>query len=370
MKKRILVTEDDPQLLSLEARILRDLGYEVETAASGLEALSSIRKGFDLLMIDLVMPGIDGFEVIRRIRSDSAYDAMPIAVVTGLNNNDRRLESVLCGASDFIAKPIDFAELEIRVAALLKTADAKDAVVRYQEMEASKESEQTENLRRALNELTDLNRRMYKAHIDTLERLAKIAEFRHQDNSRHLSRVCLYSELLARGLGLPRDEVETIKYGSILHDVGKRAVETRILQKKGSLSVDERAEMEQHAGIGSEMLKDSDSALLQTGRIIEQSHHEKWDGSGYPEGLKGEAIPLAGRICAVADVFDALTSRRPYKEAFPVDVAKSILQEGRGSHFDPRVLDCFLEHFDEVKAILENEEPPALQPTQELFIRM
>lgn len=199
------------------------------------------------------------------------------------------------------------------------------------------------------------NRRLIQdleeAHLDTLHRLALAAEYKDKETVLHILRMSRYCAILARGLHLPPSDVEIILHASPVHDVGKIGIPDAILLKPGKLDREEWILMKQHATIGAHILSGSRSRLVQVGQIIAKSHHEKWDGSGYPEGLAKENIPLWGRICAVADVFDALTSKRPYKEAFSNEKAFKILKEERGKHFDPRIIDVFFEQLDDVLAI-------------------
>jgi len=189
------------------------------------------------------------------------------------------------------------------------------------------------------------------AHLDTITRLVLAAEYKDEDTATHIRRMSHYAALLARRAKLPESEVDTMLLTSSMHDVGKIGIPDAILLKPGKFDRDEFDIMKQHTTLGAKMLNGSPSRLLQAGKVIALSHHEKWDGSGYPHGLAGEEIPLWGRICAIADVFDALTSPRPYKQAYSIEKARNILLEGRGSHFEAKLVDLFLEDFDEVTAI-------------------
>jgi putative two-component system response regulator len=328
------------------------LGWEAEVCVDGIEALAKLDAGVDLVLLDVMMPGMNGFEVAQRIRATPATSDIPILMVTALSGKEERLRAVEAGANDFIAKPVDYTELRVRATSLLKMKAAQDAVKRQQAELEAQVAQRTAALRTALGETVDARELAYECQLETIERLAVAAEFKDKDSVLHLRRVSGYSELLARRLGLPEAEVECLRHASTLHDVGKLAVAESILLKPSGLSPDEWLQMQQHSVIGAQMLAGSRSRFLQTGEVIALTHHEKWDGSGYPHGLSREEIPLWGRICAVADVFDALTSARPYKAAFDVRTACEILREGRGSHFDPRLIDLFLADFDEVLKVL------------------
>jgi putative two-component system response regulator len=357
-RKRILVVDDDDATRKVTAALVESLGYEAEPARDGLEALAKLRLGVDLVLLDVMMPGLDGYEVCRRLRRDPHGAGVPVIMVTSLASKDDRLAAVEAGANDFIAKPIDKTELHVRSASLLKMKEAQDALKRHQARLEQIIEEKTAELRRALEEMTEAQRQAYRAQLETVERLAIVAEYKDKVTARHIQRMSEYCAVLARGLRLPPGEVELVLHASRMHDVGKIAVPDAILRKPARLDRAEWAVMRQHPLVGGQILDNSTSQLLQAGRIIALSHHERWDGRGYPGGVAGEAIPLWGRICAVADVFDAVTSARPYKPAFPNEEAFRILREGRGTHFDPRVVDVFFEHLDEILEIQRKYADP------------
>ena len=299
------------------------------------------------------MPGLDGFDVCRRIRQDSSHKDVPVIMVTTLETKEHRLHAVEAGANDFIAKPVDETELRVRATSQLKMKETQDELKLYQARLEDMVEKRTASLRRALEQMAEAQRVAYQAQLETVERLAILAEYKDKVTGRHIHRMSAYCAIIARGLKLPPSEVELILHGSRMHDLGKIAIPEAILRKPAGLSADEWSIMRQHSTIGSAMLENSSSHILQAGRVMAQHHHERWDGSGYPSGLSGSDIPLWGRICAVADVFDAVTSERPYKPAFPNDKAQQLLRNGRGTHFDPRVVDVF---FDCLDQILEAQE--------------
>jgi putative two-component system response regulator len=348
---RILIVDDEAPNRELLEELVTSFGYESETAADGLEALAKLKLDIDLVLMDVMMPGMDGFEVVRRIRRDSDCSDIPIIMVTALTSKEDRLRAVESGANDFISKPIDMTEVRVRTASLLKVKEAQDVIKRHRaELEKTVER-RTASLRMALEETAEAQRRTHKAHMETIHRLAVAAEYRDEHTAAHIHRMSRYSAVLARRFNLPPGEEELILQASPMHDVGKIGIPDAMLLKPGKLTEGEWDLMKQHSIIGSHILNGSSSELLQAGEIIALSHHEKWDGSGYPRGLAGEDIPLWGRICAVADVFDALTTERPYKEAFSNEKAVDILKEGQGRHFDPELLDLFVEHLDEMVVI-------------------
>jgi putative two-component system response regulator len=357
---RVLVVDDEPLNRQLLLGMATALGWEVELAVNGFEALANLHSGIDLVLLDVMMPGMDGFEVARRVRANADTVDIPILMVTALSGKEERLRAVEAGANDFIAKPVDFTELRVRARSLLKMKSAQDAVKRQQAELEELVAQRTAELRTALGETVRAQELAQECQLETIQRLAVAAEFKDKDSVLHLRRVSSYSVLLARRLGLPHDEVECLRHASTLHDVGKLAVAESILLKPASLAPEEWRLMQQHSLIGAQMLAGSRSPFLRGGEVIALTHHEKWDGSGYPRRLAGEAIPLWGRICAVADVFDALTSARPYKPAFDIHSACEILRRGKGSHFDPQLIDLFLSDFDEVLQLRSRTAAQAL----------
>lgn len=353
MKKtpRILIVDDEEANREVLSSFLAPQGYHLELASDGFEAMAKLNLGIDLIYLDLMMPGMDGFEVTRRVRKDPDFGDIPIIMVTSMSSKEYRLRSVEAGVNDFISKPIDMVELQVRTKSLLRMKEAQDALKRHKAELEEEVHERTAALRQSLEAMAEAQRKTQKAYLDTIQRLALAAEFKDEDTASHIQRISCYCVLLAEALHLAPGEVENLRHASPMHDVGKIGVPDRILLKPGKLTEPEWEIMKQHAAIGARILGGSSSELLHTGEIIALSHHEKWDGSGYPKGLKGEDIPLEGRICAVADVFDALTSKRPYKEAFSNEEALDILKEGAGRHFESRLVDLFLENIDAVLEI-------------------
>ncbi len=352
----MLVIDDDEGIRKITQMLVEGLGHEVEPARDGIEGLAKLQLGVDLVLLDVVMPGLDGFDVCRRIRQDPAGRDVPVIMVTTLETKEHRLHAVEAGANDFIAKPIDETELRVRATCLMKMKEAQDEVKRYQGHLEEMIEERTASLRRALEQMAEAQRVAYQAQLETVERLAILAEYKDKVTARHIQRMSEYSAVLARGLKLPPAEVELILHASRMHDVGKIAMPEAILRKPSSLDPQEWTVMRQHSAIGSRILDNSSSQILQAGRVIALHHHERWDGAGYPNGLAGSDIPLWGRICAVADVFDAVTSERPYKPAFPNEEALQLLRDGRGKHFDPRVVDVFFECLEDILAIQEKHK--------------
>lgn len=291
----------------------------------------------DLVIVDFMMPDMDGIEFTRRFRQLEGNTDIPALMVTANTQMDVRYEALEAGLNDFLTKPINKAEFLPRVKNML-------ALRHGQKMLADRAALLTDEVRKATADLRSQER-------ETIFRLSKLAEYRDPETGAHIMRMAHYSRLIARNIGLPGDEQELILEASPMHDIGKVGIPDHILLKPGKLDPDEFDLIKTHAEIGHDILKNSPSKMLQVGAIIALSHHEKVDGTGYPAGLKGENIPLYGRIAAVADVFDALTSERPYKKAFDIETAVAIIKKGDGSHFDPACVRAFFQDWDEVLQI-------------------
>ncbi len=363
--RRILVVDDEEPNRELLDALLTSLGYQTEMACDGGEALARLDRSVDLVLLDVMMPGIDGFEITRQIRTHNDYGDIPIVMVTALTSREDRLRAVVAGANDFITKPIDKVELRTRVASLLRMKDAQDQIKRHKEELEILVEKRTAALRQALDQMAEARRKTQEAHLDTVYRLAIAAECRDGDTGAHILRVKQFTALIARHLKLPEEEAELISHAAAMHDVGKIGIPDAILRKPGGLSEEEWHIMKQHSSIGAQILSGSSSELLRAGEIIALSHHEKWDGSGYPRGLAGDSIPLWGRICAVADVFDALVSDRVYRRRLTNEKAFQILRESRGTHLDRELVDLFLDHEDEVVTILQDHDDKSAAVTPE-----
>ena len=331
---------DDTQLnLMLMSKLVDRLGHARAKAFDQPTAALAwcLNDEPDLVIVDYMMPGMDGLAFIRALRASRNRDDLPILMVTASHERNVRYEALDCGASDFLTKPIDGREFEARVRNMLKLREAHLA---------SRERTETlaDEVRKATAAIVDRER-------ETITRLSRAAEFRDPETGAHIQRMSQYSALIARQLGHPRDFVDALMMAAPMHDVGKLGIPDTILLKPGRLTAEEFAVMKQHPQIGYDILKESSSSILRLGASIALTHHEKFDGSGYPHGLAGRDIPIEGRIVAVADVFDALTSERPYKPAWPLSRAIALLREGRGSHFDGDCVDALLHAWSEVQQI-------------------
>jgi putative two-component system response regulator len=349
--RRILIADDVVENCELLAAMLEPLDYEIDTAADGREALARLSPETDLLLLDLLMPELDGLGVMRRLRADSRFGDLPVIMVTARETREDRLRAVEVGVSDFIAKPLERAEVLVRVKAQLRMKGAQDELKRSRLALEETVQSRTAELRHALADMRAEQGKTKDAHLDTIRRLVLAAELKDRDTSDHILRISRYCAVLGRALGLPAGEVEIASQAATMHDVGKIGIPDSILRKRGPLTESERRVMQTHTVIGARILAGSPSELMQAGELIAISHHEKWDGSGYPHHLAGGEIPFWGRLCAVVDVFDALTSRRPYRRAVSDAEALEIMRPDVGRHFDPRLFDVFETHLDELLAV-------------------
>jgi putative two-component system response regulator len=353
----VMVVDDEALNRKLITAMLKPQGYLVVQASDGVDCLNKVReKAPDLILLDIIMPNLDGFEVVKNLKAVEQFSLIPIVMVTALGDVNDRVKALEVGADDFLTKPVDRMELRARVRSLLKVKAYNDHMVNYrQELE-------TEVRRRTL-EIQETNKKLAIAHeklrgasLETIFRLSRAAEFKDEDTGAHIISMSRISARLAEKLKLPTATVESILYASPMHDIGKIGIPDRILLKNGPLNDEEWPIMRLHTIYGGKILENSDIGFLRLGEVIALTHHEKIDGTGYPNGLKGNEIPLAGRIVAVADVFDALMSRRPYKKAFSVEQAVEIIREGRGKHFDYDVVDAFMSDLDEILRIWNSSQ--------------
>ncbi len=326
----ILIADDQDSNVALLDATLEGAGYRNRIATQDSREVAPLYLAHhpDLLLIDLMMPWMDGFEVMEQLKPHIPRDAfVPIMVLTANLSPEARRKALAGGARDFVGKPFDIPELLLRIGNLLETRRLHLTLHEQNELLEKKVGERTFELEQAQRE--------------TVQILARASEYRDDATGEHARRVGWLSARLGRALGFPDTVTELLRLAAPLHDVGKIGVPDAVLLKPGPLEGDERVIMREHARMGGEILSGSRSALLQMAEQIATTHHEKWDGSGYPFGLLGEAIPLSGRIVALVDVFDALTHERPYKPAWPLSDALAMIHSQRGRHFDPKVVDAF-----------------------------
>lgn len=349
---KIAIIDDEPTNVKVVSRLLQMDGYsKFVTTCDAREAMDLIwREAPDIVLLDLMMPHVSGLEILRTLRRHEATKMTPVVILTASTDREMRIDALRRGANDFLNKPIDPSELAPRVGNLLALKRHQDQLRGYsRRLEAA--------VKRRTAEL-EASRR------DILHCLARAAEYRDDDTGHHVIRVGRYARLVAEGLGMDEEYLDRIEQAAQLHDVGKIGVADDILRKPGRLSESEfelmrkhssfgkhvlqrispqeEMALRHHASIGANVLGIGRSPVLDMAMRIALTHHEWWDGTGYPLGLQGEDIPLEGRITAVADVFDALSTKRPYKEAFPLDKCFAIMSEEHSSHFDPTVLDAFV----------------------------
>jgi putative two-component system response regulator len=334
----ILVVDDDEAMRGLIVRFLERDGHQYRKAGSAEEALQVLEEEeFALLISDINMPGKTGLDLLKEVRNN--HPDLAVIMATAVDDRNVAIESLFMGAYGYITKPFNRNELTINVTNALRR--------RKLEIENRAHSEKLEALVSARTEELKLSR------AETIHKLARAAEFRDNETAQHTIRMGNFCEILARSGGLEEEICNNIKIAAQLHDVGKIGISDTILLKKGKLTDEEFREIQKHPEIGYRILKDSKSEILNMGAEIALTHHEKYDGSGYPHGLKGREIPVVGRLSAVCDVFDALTSKRVYKPAMSVQDAFALLRSERGTHFDPVYVDLFFENSEKILRVKE-----------------
>ncbi len=350
MKTDVLLVDDDEALRSWGERLLAQHGYSCAGAGDATIARSLLaEETYELALLDVNMPGESGLDLLVSIRT--AHPQTAVVMVTGEDDLKLAMTAIEHGAYGYLVKPVGAGEILINVAnALHRRAREHQSERLLNSLQETVETRSSE-LESALQDLRLSHTQVWISQAETVFRLARLVELRDEETGHHLQRMSSYCEILARKLNLPAARCEQVRLASQLHDTGKVAIPDAILRKPGKLTAEERATIETHAQIGYEMLAGSSSEVVQLGAQIARTHHEQWDGHGYPLGLTGEAIPLEGRIAAVADVFDALTSTRVYRPAFPVSKALETMEEERGTHFDPAVLDAFMEVLPELEPV-------------------
>ncbi|MEH6799162.1 MAG: HD domain-containing phosphohydrolase [Halopseudomonas sabulinigri] len=319
-RRTLLLVDDEPTNLHVLRHILQD-DYRLLFARDGERALELAgTERPELILLDVMMPGMTGHQVCERLKANPLTDTIPVIFVTALSNVEDEIRGFELGAVDYISKPVSSPIVRARVRTHLSLVRA------------------------------DVLR---ETRLNIVQCLGMAAEYKDNETGLHVIRMSHFSRIIALAAGFSEEDADEILHAAPMHDVGKIGIPDVILQKPGKLDAQEWQVMRQHPEIGAQIIGDHDACLLQMARRIALSHHEKWDGSGYPNGLAGEAIPVEGRIVAIADVFDALTSERPYKRAWTVGDAVELITSERGKHFDPLLVDCFLASLDAIVEIKE-----------------
>lgn len=332
-KQSILVVDDTPENIDLLSELLRD-EYQVRVAASGERALKIAYSDEppDLILLDIMMPGISGLEICRRLKANPDRRRIPIIFVTAMSSIEDEERGLQLGAVDYITKPISPPIVKARVRTHLALYD------------------QNRELERMVHQRTQ---ELLTTRQQIIRRLGRAAEFKDNETGNHVLRMSHYARLIASAHGLGEEAANIIFNTAPMHDIGKIGIPDSILLKPGKLDEADWKVMHRHPIMGAEIIGKHDNGLLETARIIALSHHEKWDGSGYPQGLKGEDIPLEGRIVAIADVFDALVSVRPYKRAFSIEESLQMMAAATGEHFDPNLMQAFNKALPEILRVKE-----------------
>ena len=362
----IIVVDDLPSNLLYFNEALHGFGYQTITAENGRDALEKIAGvAPDLILTDVNMPVMDGYALCEAVKGAEATKDVPIILVTAQDDRDSLVRGLETGADDFLIKPVNLSELQARVRNLLLVKDYRDHMKLYTVHLEDEVAARTHDLNNAILELKSLNLQLKGSIQDTIQRLSVAAEFRDSDTADHIWRMSHYAQVVAKTLGLRQEEVENILYASPMHDVGKIGTPDQILLKKGKLTPEEKKIMDEHTIIGERILSGSDHPLLVMAREVAGGHHEWWDGSGYPRHLRGDNIPLNARIVAVADVYDALTTKRVYKPAWSIDEAFDHIREGAGTHFDPTCVSAILDSREEILEIQNRQRPLKKGPVLE-----
>jgi putative two-component system response regulator len=336
LNARILIVDDQLINIKLLEKMLRQAGF---TSLYSTNLGAEVKQRYfeyeiDLILLDIRMPDMDGFQVMETLQTAIQDDYLPILVITAELTQEIRKKSLCSGAKDFITKPFDQTEVIQRIRNMLEVR-----LLHKQVLTQNETLEQQVKIR---------TQQLEQSRLEIIKRLGRAAEYKDNETGNHILRMSHFAHMLALAVGLSDKFAADILTSEPMHDIGKFGIPDHILLKPGSIKPDEWEIMKTHVKIGADLLADTDVPLLKLASNIALTHHEKWDGSGYPNGLKGEAIPIEGRICAICDVFDALTSERPYKKEWPVEQAVDYLLTQKGQHFDPELVDHFLAIIEQV----------------------
>ncbi len=342
----ILIVDDQPTNVKLLQRMLEGSGFNNISTTTDSREVSALYQNnrFDLVLLDINMPHLNGFEVMAELAAVERDSYLPILVLTAQTDNETRLRALDLGAKDFLTKPFDRVEVLTRIRNMLEVR-----LLHNQVRDQNKILEEKVQIR--TKELLD-------TRLEIIRRLGRAAEYRDNETGFHIIRMSKFAQSIGRSYGMSDYDAEILLHASPMHDIGKIGIPDRILLKPGQLNEEEWEIMKTHAIIGAEILSGHNSDLIETARIIALTHHERWDGTGYPNKLAGKDIPLVGRIVAICDVFDALTSERPYKRPWSIEEALKYIEENAGKHFDPDVVTIFLHVLPDILKVKEQYEEP------------
>ena len=355
--RNILIVDDEEPIRRLLGYLLEPHGYKVALAGEAREARQRMESGsYALVLCDVNMPGESGMDLIRHILTQ--YPSTAVIMITGLDSPVLANAALDMGAFGYVIKPFEANEVLINVANALRRRKLEIENAMHRENLEEVVRTRTIALQQALEWLERSEKELRLSREETIQRLAIAAEFRDSSTAQHIQRMSHYCELLARRYGLSPERCDLIRTASPMHDIGKIGTPDHVLLKPGKFTPEEFKVITQHTEIGYRILAGSDSELLKVAALIAWTHHERFDGTGYPRGLKGETIPLEGRITAIADNFDALTTQRVYKPAYDFDHAKELMLKERGKHFDPELLDIFFDSMEEITRIYDQFADP------------
>lgn len=345
---RLMIVEDNrTNLLVLRGILEKFPDCTVDAHLDPTVALrAALDEVYDLIIVDYMMPGIDGRSFIAQLRARPEYAHIPMVMITADGQRETRIEAITAGATDFLNKPVDPIELKARIGNLLTMRRQQKALAEHAEW--------------LMHEVARATRHLIEREEEIIWRLSRALDYRDNDTGEHTTRVANVARMLAEELGLSVTDCRTLYLATPLHDIGKVAIPDAVLSKPGKLAPDERALMQTHVTIGNHILADGNSELVRMAASIAATHHERWDGTGYPNRLAGDAIPLEGRIAAIADVFDALVSDRPYKRAWSLDEARREIQAGAGSQFDPACVAAFERRWPQIIELYTPQPSPGL----------
>lgn len=356
----LIVDDSEANRMILHDQVIT-LGHMPVLAENGLVALEKVVEFKpDLLLLDIMMPKMDGYQVLARLKSDSHMRHIPVIMVSANDEIESVVNCIEQGAMDYLVKPFSPVLLKARIKAALANKFLHDQEEAHRETIRQYNEKLEERVRERTKDLEE-------TRLEVIQRLGRAAEYRDNETGQHVLRMSHFAARLAKELGMNDMECAMIKLASPMHDIGKIGIPDDILLKPGPLTKDERKIMETHTTIGGEILGGGKSELIKMAETIALTHQEKWDGTGYPKGLKKEEIPIAGRITAICDVFDAMTSKRPYKEAYPIEYALDFISSQSGKHFDPHLVKVFHQIVPDLKKIKEKfSKEENLQPASPL----